>query len=63
MMIDIPVDQLESEKTAQFLDRQDDVVIDSIAEANEGQEEYFTSELESKNKLQNDKKQSRKRSF
>ena len=51
MMIDIPVDQLESEKTAQFLDRQDDGVIDSIAEANEGQEEYFTSALESKNKL------------
>ena len=30
MMIDVPVDQVESEKTAQFLDRQDDVVIDTL---------------------------------
>ena len=29
-MIDVPVDQVESEKTAQFLDRQDDVVIDTL---------------------------------
>ena len=29
-MIDVPVDQVESEKTAQFLDRQDDVLIDTL---------------------------------
>ena len=36
MMIDVPVDQVESEKTAQFLDRQDDVVIDSLANVKDG---------------------------
>ena len=42
MMIDVPVDPVESEKTAQFLDRQDDVVNDSLAKFKDGQEEYFT---------------------
>ena len=35
-MIDVPVDQVESEKTAQFLDRQDEVVIDTLVNDKEG---------------------------
>ena len=35
MMIDVPVDQVESEKTAQFLDRQDDVLIDTYVKDKE----------------------------
>ena len=35
-MIDVPVNDVDTEKTAQFFDRQDDIVIDSLEKVKEG---------------------------
>ena len=55
MLIDVPVDEIDTEKTAQFLYRPDDIVVDTMEEVEEGEEEYFVQ------KRPNCKKQSKKR--
>ena len=62
MLIDVPVDEIDTEKTAQFLYRPDDIVVDAMEEVEEGEKEYFVGPRgSSQQKRPNGKKQSKKR--